>query len=234
MVDPNEARRFDEKEFALILRRATELQEQGAAPSSRSSLTLREIEAIAAEAGIEPALIRRAALDLSGGPAPSLWRRVAGPAPHIHTEKTIPGELGPDALSAIIDAARTELGPGTARDVLRGVEWSGRDSWGKVHVAARPRGGETRLEVSADRSETAAVAATLLPIAGLILGGVAASALDVSLVVAGGVGLAGGLSGARLVWNAVASRWQTRVRVVLDRVSAAVDNARRDRVGSVD
>ena len=231
MTDPNDARRFDEKEFALILRRATELQEESARPSARGSLSLSEMEAIAAEAGIDAAFIRRAALDLSGDGAPSLWRRLAGPPTHIHAQRTIPGELGADELAAIVDAARAELGrPGTARDVLRGLEWSGRDSWGKVDVTARPRGGETRLEVNADRTETAAVAATLMPIAGLIAGGIAASTLDVSLLLAGGAGLASGLAGARLVWNAVAARWQSRVRVVVDRVTAAVEDARGEEV----
>jgi hypothetical protein len=235
MVDPNETRRFDEKEFALIVRRATELQEKGAAPSTRAGLTLREIETIAAEAGIEPALIRRAALDLAGNRAPGLWRRIAGPSTHIHAERTIPGEVGADTLSAIVDAVRTELGrSGTAHDVLGGLEWTGRDSWGKVHITARPGGAETRLYVSADRSETAAVAATLLPIAGTILGGVAGSAVDFAPLLTAGLGAVGGLAGARFLWDGVARRWQSRVRVILDRVSAAIDNARQDRVGSVD
>ena len=66
-----ERRRYGDKQVGLILRRASELQEQ--APEENPGamgLTLTELEEIAVEAGIDAAHIRRAVgeLEARGGP----------------------------------------------------------------------------------------------------------------------------------------------------------------------
>jgi hypothetical protein len=230
MENPGAQQRFDEKEFALILRRAAELQERDATHAPRSGMTLREIETIAAEAGIDPRHVRLAVQNLSSH-EPTLWRKVAGPPASIHAQRTVAGEFDADALASLVDAAQAELGrPGTARDVLGGLEWMAKDSFGPVHVTARPRGGETRIQVSTDRKETAAVLLSLLPIAGMIGGGVAGSVLvPVPEIVAAGMGLVAGVGAARVIWQTVVDRWQRRVRVILDRVASAAETARTEK-----
>jgi hypothetical protein len=230
MENPGERQRFDEKEFTLILRRAAELQERDATHAPRSGMTLREIETIAAEAGIEPRHVRLAAQNLSAH-TPTLWRRVTGPATSIHAQRTVAGEYDADALATLVEGAQTELGrPGTARDVLGGLEWMAEDSFGPVHVTARPRAGETRIQVSTDRKETAAVLVVLLPITGMIAGVIAgATILPVPEVVAAGAGLVAGVGAARAIWQTVVDRWQQRVRVILDRVVSAAETTRTER-----
>lgn len=230
MEDPGAQQRFDEKEFALILRRAAELQERDTTRSPRSGMTLREIETIAAEAGIDPRHVRLAVQNLSAH-TPTLWRKVTGPSTSIHALRTVAGEYDADALATLVDAAQAELGrPGTARDVLGGLEWMAEDSFGPVHVTARPRGGETRIQVSTDRKETAAVLVTMLPITGMIAGGIAGAAfLPVPEVIAAGAGLVAGVGAARLIWQTVVDRWQKRVRVILDRVVNAAETERTEK-----
>ena len=62
---PGGNRKFNDEEVALIIKRAAELQQTEQVEQEPSSaLSLSEVEEIAKEAGIDPALIRRAASTL--------------------------------------------------------------------------------------------------------------------------------------------------------------------------
>ena len=69
--DPNPSRRYTDEEVRRLLTRASELETQGASlPAKIDGPTLTDLEAIASEAGIDPAMVRRAARELdspSGG-----------------------------------------------------------------------------------------------------------------------------------------------------------------------
>ncbi len=58
----NESRRFTEKEFALVLRKAISLQDQAPRQSGLPSqgMTLEDMKALAHEVGIDPALVDHA------------------------------------------------------------------------------------------------------------------------------------------------------------------------------
>lgn len=63
--EEDKKRRYSEEEFALILRKASEIQlSEGrpkGTPEAGSGLTLQEIRSIASEAGIDPEAVTRAA-----------------------------------------------------------------------------------------------------------------------------------------------------------------------------
>ena len=62
--DDTKKKRYSEEEFALILRKATEIQVSSGNPSARTStggFTLQEIQSIATEAGIDAEAVTRAA-----------------------------------------------------------------------------------------------------------------------------------------------------------------------------
>ena len=62
---PKRERKFNDEEVALIIKRAAELQQtEQAQQDPGSALSLTEVEEIAREAGIDPKLIRRAAVGL--------------------------------------------------------------------------------------------------------------------------------------------------------------------------
>ena len=70
MTNPTDLPRlYGEKEIGQILERAAELQHDEPPAPSAGSMTLQELEAIAAEAGIDPAYLRRAALEVDIGTA---------------------------------------------------------------------------------------------------------------------------------------------------------------------
>ena len=61
--DDEGGRRYSDEEFALILRRASEISEVGDARPG-GGLSLSEIQQIAGEAGIDPTAVARAAAGL--------------------------------------------------------------------------------------------------------------------------------------------------------------------------
>ena len=65
--DDSKQRRYSEEEFALILRKASEIQESpkgGGRKGGGPGLTIEEIRSIASEAGIDPHAVSRAAARL--------------------------------------------------------------------------------------------------------------------------------------------------------------------------
>lgn len=220
MQEREATRRFDEKEFALILRRAAALQQSDAARPLGSGLSLPEIESIAAEAGIDPAYVRQAAVAISGD-APTLGHRLIGAPPRFQDQRELPAPLDREGLAAALDVARAEFGrQGATREVLDGVEWTARDDYGHAWLAIRAHGGAPRVIAGADRTNAAWVLGTLLPIGGLIAGNAIAAiaGLDPSIAPTL-IGATGGLLTARALWRRTAARWRSRVQRVLDRLS---------------
>lgn len=87
-------RRYDERQVARILERATEIQRQEPARAAGGGLSLGELEEIAIEAGIDPRHLRRAALELDTGEIErSLGARLAGEQLTLAFERLVPGEL---------------------------------------------------------------------------------------------------------------------------------------------
>ena len=73
-------------------------------------MTLQELEAIAVEAGIDPAYLRRAALEVDVGTAErSTWAKFVGEELLLVKEITVPGELREDGFARIVGVI--ERGP---------------------------------------------------------------------------------------------------------------------------
>ena len=100
-------RRYDDEEVGKLLKRATELQRRDPSTGTGSStggLSLRELEEIAAEAGIDPSYLRRAAAEAESQPTDeSLGSRLAGESLSIIQETVIPGELTSEGFERVLD-----------------------------------------------------------------------------------------------------------------------------------
>jgi hypothetical protein len=140
-----EPERFDDEEVGLILRRAAEVQ-------AGRSMTLAELEGAAAEAGIDAALVRRAAAELrTKHDTPP----VAGPGPFGPTalvyERRLPGNIGPEAWEDIHSEIRRRLKiDGMIETIGKELVWSsvrrggpGRD----IRVVVSTRRGRTIVRV---------------------------------------------------------------------------------------
>lgn len=156
-------RTYSEKEVAVLLERAAELQVQAARRADhRLGLTLDELESIASEAGLDPSLLRQAANELDQ-PQHSLLRRNSGQtAIHAFVERRVPGELTPEVWEDIVAELRhhfesdlagmmgmPQYGVGTTEQIGRSVQWRHMSMSGlETKVLIRPREDELDIRLS--------------------------------------------------------------------------------------
>lgn len=144
-------RRYSEHEASLILKRAGELAvNQG---DSRQ-MSLAELEAAADEAGIDTALVRRAAAELSRQPAaaPPDNLFLGGPTSLVF-EAFIDGEVEPAAHEHFVNLVRRRTGEQGSHDVIgRTLTWASGPRLGNqvarnMMVTITPSGGVTSIRV---------------------------------------------------------------------------------------
>ncbi len=138
--------RYSEEEVGLILRRAGDAQ-------PGRSLSLAEIEAVATEAGLDAALVRRAATDLRARPEP-----MVAPPPEsafgptlLTQERRVEGRLDASAWEELVAQIRRQLKiEGSVEHLGKELVWSShrRNSSGRdIHVQVTPRRGHTSIRV---------------------------------------------------------------------------------------
>ncbi len=205
-------RRFSEREVALVLRKATEMEEHEA--PSGSGLSLRDLEQIAGEVGISPAIIQRAVaeLDRKGGAVNPL----AG-APLSHEAiRAVAGELGPDGMATLVAAVEGGSDQvGEVTEALGTTRWTARDRFRTTQVAITSAKGGTTVRVVERASARLKRIMHAVPAAwGAMLGTVVFRATDPSaaLVVAtlAGSAAVGGLLG-RFAWSRMSAARAARV-----------------------
>ena len=178
-------RRYSEKEVGLILSRATEMQTVEPTALDSAGLTLAELEEIAAEAGIDPGLLRHAANELDIlQPTPTMGSRLAGAPVAIDIERVVEGELPRERLEELATTIHSATaGQGIASAVGRTLTWSSTtgSSITERQVLVSVRDGQTLIRI---QENFGGLAASLF---GGIMGGVGGGV---------GFGLGGGLSAA--------------------------------------
>jgi hypothetical protein len=219
MTDSSSTPRYSEREMALILKRAAELQE--GAEGESTPVSLNQIQEIAAEAGIGPAYVSEAAAELER-PMPQVgW---LGAPTRFHDERKLDATLSRTAVGELVDAARSALGlHGEVQEVLDTVEWRARSPLGLTIVTVSPREGKTRIAVTIARGDHAALVTLGSVGIGILgaLGGVvlAINGTDSALVASGiiaGSGVVATLLSARLMWASVARRWRRTAKHVVE------------------
>jgi len=162
MTEPSSSRRYNEKEFALIFKKASELQASEAPVDSSAGMSLAELEQIARETGLDPALIRRAAADLDTRVTDRAPSRFLGAPSTLRLERTIDGEISPDEYEAIVlEIQRTVGGMGAASTLGRTLQWTSagtgrrRLSGRMVQVTLTPKNGRTTIRIEEPVSQVA-------------------------------------------------------------------------------
>jgi hypothetical protein len=150
--DRDRRRRYGDKEVGLILKRAAELHQQE--PRSEvegGGLSLADLEEVAAEAGINPIYIARAAADLD---AVTTQRdgisRFTGAPLSVEFERSIAGELPEDAFEHLIPEIQRAAGSqGQLSLVGRTLTWqsSTGDNVRSLQVTVVSRTGRTRIRI---------------------------------------------------------------------------------------
>ena len=233
MDTPSEGgRRYTDREVRLILKSAVELQHDTAdAREPSGGLSLAELQQVAAETGIDPTVVRRAAAALDGeAPAERGSRFLGGPT-EIVVERIVDAPLDPARFDEILAAIRAETRQlGELSSVGRLFGWRGRLDGPKTEMSVGPAGERTQIRVRVELDEVALahfmLKGTLLGVGG----GLATSAFTMAALALGPVGLVFGgavLSGGYL-WarwgfqSAVARSW-ARAGGLLATVAAALE-----------
>ncbi len=219
MPDP----RYTDDERALILRRAAELQlRQGEAVHRLS-----ELERDAADAGIDPLLVRRVARELAPGAGADADARsdAVGDA-RVVVRRRVDGARTPLASGAVLGAIRRHSPQlGEVRGLGDGFEWRYDTGYSASAVVLTPSGPDgVDVEVSG-RFEMRQLMLRVVPAGAAALAalGAASSALPALGVAALGLGtLAAGLAVSQAIWRRVARREQARLERMADAVADAL------------
>ncbi len=234
--DDEKKRRYSEEEFALILRKASEIQVSGGARPGKtgtSGLTLEEIRSIASEAGIDSEAVTRAASILGAlewDERSGLVAAIFGGPSKFHLDCEIPGNLSPDGIWRILEEIRrVAKHQGEASEVLGGIEWKTVGDLSAINVNISPRGDSTSIQIVGDRGAAGAINFTFpLAAAAVLVGALGAafeptSAAGIVSLVSGTLG-AGFLAG-RTLWVAGTRKFRKRLTLLMDTVSRSVERA---------
>jgi hypothetical protein len=144
-------------EVNAIVRKAAELEATN--PTSSGAMTIGGVEALAAEVGIKPDLVRSAAGSLSrrtsGGAGfvplrPQPDSVIAGGPTRLHYERVIEGELLEADFPVVLDEIRRAMGSaGTVSQIGQSFTWTPTrtDTSRLLEITVTVRGGRTRLTV---------------------------------------------------------------------------------------
>ncbi len=227
-------KRYSDEEFALILRKAAELgRAPGASGDVRGDLTLSDMKAIAAEAGLDPALVARAArlveVDDAGG---SRLERVIGAPTRIRMDAEFDLVLDPERAQQVLAVIRAAAGRQGEGEVSgSAVAWHSVGEGTQYLATVHTEGDTTKLRVTGDRRGALAITALFSGLGSIATGIavlVAGEVSGVQLSPAIALGLIGGaagsvLAGGRAVWKASTRGVRERVAHLVESVSQSID-----------
>ncbi|MDX1393171.1 MAG: hypothetical protein R3195_02225 [Gemmatimonadota bacterium] len=209
----SKGRLYSDEEVSKILSSAVKPIASAGLPAGRSSgVSLEEIEAIASEAGIDPARVRAAARTLGTEDGPAERVALLGPRTKLVLEGTVEGDVPPDRFGEVVAAIRRQYrGRGKADVVGDWLEWNSDASM--VHATVRSDGDDTKLQLVSDAGGWAVASygvsmlAAVLTIAGL--GDAGTLTLANGLLVSGSA-----FAIARGLWEYLGGRARDRAREV--------------------
>ena len=144
-MDSDGSRRFTDREVAIVLKKASELEDREG-DGRGSGLSLEELEDIAAEVGISREVMGRAVAHLDSRPK-RLGPLRGGPLTH-RAIQAIPGELDEAARARLIQYVdSTSDAVGTTSEALGSTQWTSGDRFRTTQVSITPARGETSVQV---------------------------------------------------------------------------------------
>lgn len=227
---------YGDEEIGRILKRATELQhrEPNAPPAG---VTLAELEEIAAEAGIDPTYLRRAAMEVEAGHGePSVWGKVLGADVGLVREATLRGEIGEGGFEWIVAAiqAVSKL-HGQPALLGRTLTWQAETAskTRTIQVVVTSRDGKTHIRVEENLTQMASgIFGGIMGGGGLGLGiglglpiglEVLGSALFATVAPIGGVAL--GYVASRAIYRTFVGSRRRAINRLFDRVVQETETA---------
>jgi hypothetical protein len=221
----DQQRIYSDEEFALILRKAAELSRRTDQPGfSPEGLTLAEMKSAAAQAGLDPALVERAARLLVGRATESLFERlIGGPLRHEHDAR-FRVKLDEDSAAKVLSAVRLDThyhGPDAGGSSALGLSWRASGDGNVLKVVARPDPDGTSVSVVIDRRGMFVLTGVLSAVAvfgGLVVATGVASVAPSLAPWAALASIGGALAFARSFWASSTRKARERIGVVIDTI----------------
>jgi hypothetical protein len=221
----DDQRVYSDEEFAVILRTAAKLASRAESPAASSGgLTLTEMKSAAAQAGLDPALVERAARLLPFKVTESpIERLTGGPLRHRY-EARFPIKLDENGAARLLSAVRINAGVAGSRDVghssSMGMTWHDGGELESLGITARPEEDGATVSVGVDRRGTL-----------LVVGMVSGIAMFFTILFAvfalypesPALGVGGFIAGVGGVLAAARGYWASSTRKVRERISAVMD-----------
>jgi len=227
-------RRYSEKEAGIILRKAAEMQRAEPFAADPSGFSLAELEEVAREAGIDPAVVRSAAAELAGSPAESFSNALVGGPLTIRLETELPGEYPAERFDALVPAIQSASSwQGHAGVVGKSLTWSARADSNTSSLQVLVVVGDDKTLIRIEE-RLGGMAGALF---GGIIGGVGAGAgLGIGVGVGAAIGstlmavgfpvlmLGGSYYLSRAIYAAYVKKERGKIRSLLDQLSAHVSS----------
>ena len=216
-------RRYTDDEVAQVLQRAADLDRDTGSATLAKGLSLTELRDIAAEAGIDPVMVTRAASELSGRRSRRSTGGVLGGSGVVGRTAALPGRMDREALGHLVDIVDAEASEqGTVGEALGSVRWTSTNRFLSRQVVLQPGDTESVVRVEERYTGRARAVIHLLPMtyaagAGLATGAQFFGAGAAQASVAVGAALAGFGVG-RAIWSFLRARSTRRVERLIDKL----------------
>jgi hypothetical protein len=226
---PASIRKFNDEEVALIIKRAAELQQtEQIEQDPANAMSLAEVEAIAKEAGIDPALVRRAASTLDQQTEKTRPSPFVGAPTRLVFERVVDGEISADAYEPIVNEIRRTFGDNGVPSVLgRTLAWTSTTAGGRrqsrgrqIDVSVMTRGGVTTIRVEEELRNTAGA------LFGGLVGGGGGGTTGISIGI--GMEVFHSAPAAAMIWLAVAGSFYGLARYLFGNISEKRERQLRD------
>jgi hypothetical protein len=222
-------RKFSDEEFALILRKASELQDGSAVVEGVSGgISLDEIKAIAQEVGIDPAAVDRVATMMPHAESEGAISRLMGGPTKYRLEHTAEGRIGEADVARLLDAVRRASGHhGKVEYGPQGFEWSTVGEVSQIYATAVPGKEGTHIRVTADRGPASFLTFFFNFLGWMVAAGITGAVIDPESVAVGAAifsgGVLGGIAQGRMVWAKTTKSIRAKLHRIMEPLTGAAE-----------
>lgn len=217
-------RRYTDQEVARLLQRAADLDRDSSSGAVARGLSLSELREIAAEVGIDPGAVTRAAAELTRAAPSRAGALLLGDPPVVRRTTAVPTPLDRTALGRLIEVIDAETpAQGTVGEALGSVRWTSTSRFLSRQVVLQPGRQETVVRVEERFTDRLRAVIHILPTLygagfGLAIGAeaLAGGAGLGAAIAAAGAGLGLGLG--RGLWNVLRRGSRRRVEHLTERL----------------
>ena len=231
-------RRYSEKEAGRILRMAAEMQRAEPSAADPSGFSLAELEEVAREAGIDPAVVRRAASRLDVPRSENIGSALAGGPLSIRVEREIPGEFPAERFDTLVPLIQSASPwQGHAGVVGKSLTWSARADSNTSSLQVLVAAADGRTLIRAEERLGGYVGALF---GGVVAGGGVGAGVGIGAGVGAAIGsplfafgfplliVGGTYYAARLLYAAHVKKERGRLQALVDQLAAQASEVNRN------